>query len=297
MMETKRSVQAVAAFLRGKGWLLSEDPENQIVSLGSRWNNDNFVITVDELYGESRYLLRLTRGGGFGLMARIAYEFAVLQAVRRSGVTPRPFFCDEAAEVDGQPTGALLMEFLTGRPLACDTHWRLAAQTLGLIHSLPADGRFVVREEPVMDVYGMCGGNEAMDTQAHGTELNRLAQRAARLLTGEDRVVTHGSAQPSDFIVDEDRERAWLVDWENGGVSTRWVDVGLFMSGAATVQVGAYCRTDDERREFLEAYALAARVVMPMEAMLERAAVFERACELRDEAREGRSDPQEPGGV
>ncbi|MFH1912701.1 MAG: aminoglycoside phosphotransferase family protein [Pseudomonadota bacterium] len=264
---------------------------NQIVPLGSRWNNDNFVVTMQELYGETKYLLRLTRGGGFGLMARIAYEFGVLQTVRQSGITPRPFFCDEAAMVDGQSAGALLMEFLTGQPLVCDTHWWLAAQTLGLIHSLPAHGRLVEREEPVMDVYGMFDGITTMDTQAHGAELSRLAQRAARLLAGEERVVTHGSVQPSDFVVDEDRGRAWLVDWENGGMSTRWVDVGLFMASAAMVPVGAYCRTDDERREFLDAYALAAGVSMPMEDMLARAAVFERVCELRTEIAKGRPDP------
>ncbi|MUM76912.1 hypothetical protein GKC30_04610 [Pseudodesulfovibrio sp. F-1] len=279
------SIQAVATFLKEKRWLFPDNPKEQIVPLGSRWNNDNFMVKIQELYGESRYLLRLTRGGGFGVMARIAYEFGVLMAVRSSGVTPRPFYCDEAAVVDGRPTGALLMEFLSGQPLVSVIHWRLAAHTLGLIHVLPKVEALVERDDPVMDVYGMCGGSAVTIPPSHRKELQRLTDEAARLLAGEERVVTHGSTQLSDFVVDEDRGRAWLVDWENGGVSSRWVDVGLFMASAAAT--GPFCRTDDERREFLETYALTAGLFMPMDDMLKRAAVFERVCELRDQAAQG----------
>jgi aminoglycoside phosphotransferase (APT) family kinase protein len=275
-----QSVQSVANFLNTRKWVLVDDPAEQIAPLGSRWNNENFVITAHELYGETRYFLRLGRGGGLGLMARIAYEFGVLQVLGRSGITPRPFYCDEAATMDGVLTGALLMEYLPGQPFVCAEHWRLAAQALAVVHAQHVKARLIVRHDPVMDVYGMCAvsGGEGSD---HLDELHYLAARARRLLGDEERVVVHGSVRPTDFVVDEDGTRAWLVDWENGGVSSRWADLGLFMASAAAATDGAYCRDDAERRDFLDVYAMAAGVAMPMDDMLLRAAIFERACALR----------------
>lgn len=280
-----QSVQAVADFLNARKWVLVDDPAEQIIALGTHWENDNFVITAHELYGEARYFLRLGRGGGFGLMARIAYEFGVLQALGRSGITPRPFYCDEAATMDGVLTGALLMEYLPGQPFVCAKHWRLAAQALAVVHAQPVHAqhvkaRLIVRHDPVMDVYGMCAvsGDEGAE---HLDELRELSARARRLLGDEERVVVHGSVRPTDFVVDEDGTRAWLVDWENGGVSSRWADLGLFMASAAATPDGGFCRDDAQRREFLDAYAMAAGMAMPVDDMLVRAAIFERACALR----------------
>lgn len=288
-------LQSVAEFLTTRGWALIDDPEEQIMALGSCWNNDNYVVTAHELYGETRYFLRLGRGGGLGLMARFNYEYGVLQAIARSGRSPRPFYCDGAAVVGGETVGALLMEYLPGRAFECAGDWELAAQALAVIHAQPVDSRLMVRDDPVMDTYRLCAGPDTPDAACcatgagaageHGdrvcSELHALVREAGALLRGEARVVVHGSVRLTDFVVDEDGDRAWLVDWENGGVSSRYADLGLFIAGAAAAGEAGFCRTQGEQRAFLVAYAQAAGLDVSMDAMLARASLFARVCELR----------------
>lgn len=283
------SVQVIAEFLTTRGWVLIDDPDEQIVSLGSCWNNDNYLITAHELYGETQYFLRLSRSSGLGVMARFDYEFGVLQAVGRSGVTPRPFYCDGAALVGGEPAGALLMEFLPGRGLACASDWKLAAQALAVVHAQPVDSRLLVRDDLVKDTFRLCAGpahmTEAGDMERHeepwSAELHSLVQEAGALLQDDARVVVHGSVRLTDFVVDEDGDRAWLVDWENGGVSSRYADLGLFIASAAAAGDAGFCRTQGEQRAFLAAYAQAAGLAVSMDAMLARALLFARMCKLR----------------
>ncbi|MBU4191385.1 MAG: phosphotransferase [Pseudodesulfovibrio sp.] len=292
-----KSLEAVAEFLTTRGWVLVDDPEEQIVSLGSRWNNDNYVITAHELYGETRYFLRLGRCGGLGRMARFDYEFGVLQSVGRSGVTPRPFYCDAAAVVGGEPVGALLMEYLPGRDFEGAGDWELVAQALAVVHAQPLDSRLLVRNDPVMDTYRLCAGPDAQDTTCGATgagragmdrhgeewraELRSLVHEAGALLRDEARVVVHGSVQLTDFVVDEDWGRAWLVDWESGGVSSRYADLGLFIARAAAVGEAGFCRTEGEQQAFLAAYAQAAGLTVSTDVMLARASLFARVCRLQ----------------
>lgn len=289
------TLEAVAEFLTTRGWVLIDDPEEQIVSLGSCWNNDNYVITAHELYGETRYFLRLGRCGGLGLMARFEYEFGVLQAVGRSGVTPRPFYCDATAVVGGEPVGALLMEYLPGRGFECAGDWELAAQALAVVHAQPVDSRLLVRNDPVMDTYRLCAGPDAPNAAScatgadvavdHGdgvcSELRSLVHEAGALLRDEAWVVVHGSVRLTDFVVDEDWGRAWLVDWENGGVSSRYADLGLFIARAAAAGEAGFCRTEGEQRAFLAAYAQAAGLTVSTDVMLARASLFAHVCQMR----------------
>jgi 2-phospho-L-lactate guanylyltransferase len=287
-----KSVQSVADFLNAKKWLVVDDAQEQIVPLGPQWTNDNYVITVSELYGVTRYFLRLGKETGLGLMARLAYEFSVLQAMSRSGLTPRPYYCDEIAKVDGEPVGALLMEFLPGRSIDCIADWRLAAQTLALVHTQPVDARLIVRERPLDDMCDHCSElvsaigrrgdpGAAEEAGASLEALNSLADQARTMLAEEALVVTHGAVRASDFIVDEDGDKVWLIDWENGAVSSRYADIGLFMAQASGLCPSGCFGSKDERLGFFEAYAATAGLDIGLDRLAERVAIYERAFVLR----------------
>jgi aminoglycoside phosphotransferase (APT) family kinase protein len=288
-----KSLQTVAELLNSKGWVAVDDPEEQISYLGAHWGNDNYVITAGELYGQTSYFLRLGRGADLGRMAHIEYEFMVLQALKRSGVSPRPFYCDESARVQGEPVGALLMEFLPGRQLVCSKDWRLAVQTLALVHRQPVDGGLVSRKDPLMDTCDLCARQvsgmptglaleKARYVSSHLDTLRSLTRQGRTLLMGDEPVVTHGSVRPSDFIVDEDRAWAWLVDWENGAVSSRYSDLGMFMAVAARDAADGFCRTHEEKMEFLDAYVLASGLETPLEVVMARACLFQDVCVLQE---------------
>jgi aminoglycoside phosphotransferase (APT) family kinase protein len=286
-----KSVQSVAEFLNAKKWVVVDDALEQIVPLGPQWTNDNYVITVSELYGETRYFLRLGRETGLGLMARLAYEFTVLQAMSRSGMTPRPFYCDEIAKVDGETVGALLMEFLPGRSIDCASDWRLAAQTLARVHAQPVDSRLIVRKRPLVDMCDHCselvsaigrrGSGAAEEAGASLEALNVLADEARALLADDILVVTHGAVRASDFIVDEDGDKVWLIDWENGAVSSRYADIGLFMAQASGLCASGCFGSEKERSVFFEEYAVTAGLDIGLDRLAERVALFERAFVLR----------------
>ncbi len=287
-----KSVQSVADFLNAKNWVVVDDALEQIVPLGPQWANDNYVVTVNELYGETRYFLRLGRETGLGLMARLAYEFSVLQAMSRSGMTPRPFYCDESAKVDGEPVGALLMEFLPGRSMDCASDWRLAAQTLARVHAQPVDSRLIVRERPLVDMCNRCSelvsaigryGDPGAAEEAGDSlkALISLADEARALLADDALVVTHGTVRASDFIVDEDGDKGWLIDWENGAVSSRYADIGLFMAHASGLCASGCYGSENDRLGFFEEYVATIGFDMGLDRLAERVALFERAFMLR----------------
>lgn len=285
-------LQAVYDYLNTKGWVILDDLEEQVVLVGRSETNENYHIIANELYGETPYFLRFNRGSRLGITDQSEYEFTVLQALRRSGVTPRPFYCDpETPHTLGK--GALLVEYLPGRPLNYAGDWAVAARVLAAVHSQPVDGRLMVQDAPLADIVRECAGLSGyFDATRHARikagyiscldDLRDLVDGAQTLLAGDTLVITHGELCASDFIVEEeDGETAWLVDWESGVVSSRYLDLGLFMAHAVLAGEMGFCRNDEEKLRFLETYCNAAGLDMPVQTVLRKAALFEEAATLR----------------
>jgi len=193
-------MQIVYDYLNKKGWVVLDDLEEQVELLTSGISNENYLITATEIYGEAQYVFRVNHASPFGLEDHADYEYTVLLALRRSGVTPRPFYSDCATAGDlGQ--GALLMEYIPGRQLDAANEYELAARVLAAVHSQPVDDRLIVRKSPSDD--------------------------------DNDLVMSHGAPCASDFIVGEEGDRAWLVDWENCTVASRYADLGFFLAHAS----------------------------------------------------------------
>lgn len=284
-------VQAVFEYLNSKGWVPLEDCDDQISLLSRGENNENCLITAYEIYGEARYVFRVNHGSRLGLTDQAEYEFTVLQALRRSGVTPRPFYCD-CSDCDTLGDGVLFMEYLPGRHFSYGADWELAAQVFAAVHSQPADGRLIVQDNPLGDMVRECSGladrfSGPRNVQVRAGyesclgDLRNLAEKGQPLMAGEPGVIIHGDLCASDFIVEEDGERAWLVDWESGVVSSRYIDLGQFMSQAAQAGEMGYCRNDAEKARFIEAYVEAAGLEASVDDIMHRAALFAEAAELR----------------
>lgn len=277
-------------FLNKKGWVVLDDPEEQISLLYSGEHNTNYLITVSELYGEARYVFRVNHSSRLGLTDQIEYEFAVLQALRRSGVTPRPFYCDAnpGAELGN---GVLLMEYLEGRPLNYGGDWQVAAQILARVHSVSVDGRLIVQKNPVWDFARECQG------LIHGfrpmpnsddilvrlgecvEELETLAGEFERLVEMELPVIVNGGACSSDFLIDDNGENkiGKLVDWECGVISSRYVDIGQFFAQACQVGEFGYCRDEGEKQRFAQAYIDAGGFEISVSEVVRCATLYEKA--------------------
>jgi len=284
--------QVVFEYLNTKGWVVLDDMEEQISLLGSGESNTNFLITAAELYGEARYLFRINHSSRLGLADQIEYEFAVLQAVRRSGVTPRPFYCDSEPG-DKLGNGVMLMEYLEGRPLDCDGDWEVAAEILAKIHSVPVDTRLIAQKSPVSDSVRECrrivegfGKHDdeiLMRLGKYVEKLEDLVGEAERFSHKDSPVIINGAVCPSDFLIDDEGEEkiGMLVDWECGVVSSRYVDIGQFFAQASLARESGYCRDEDERCRFAEVYIDVAGLDVSVEEFVQRANLFEQAAMLR----------------
>jgi aminoglycoside phosphotransferase (APT) family kinase protein len=111
--------------------------------------------------------------------------------------------------------------------------------------------------------------------------LNVLADEARALLADDAPVVTHGAVRVSDFIVDEDGDKVWLIDWENGAASSRYADIGLFMAQASGLCASGCFGSENDRLGFFEEYAATVGLDIGLDRLAERVALFERAFVLR----------------
>jgi hypothetical protein len=174
----------------------------------------------------------------------------------------------------------------------CVSDWRLAAQTLARVHAQPVDSRLIVRKRPLVDMCDHCselvsaigrrGDPGAAQEAGVGLEaLNVLADEARALLADDAPVVTHGAVRVSDFIVDEDGDKVWLIDWENGAASSRYADIGLFMAQASGLCASGCFGSENDRLGFFEEYAATVGLDIGLDRLAERVALFERAFVLR----------------
>jgi hypothetical protein len=93
-------------------------------------------------------VLRINHGSQLGLGDdQIAYEFTVLTALADSGVTPKPLACHPRPEPLGG--GALLMEFIPGRPLDYRKDLEKAARIFARVHTVPVPDSLIVQADPV----------------------------------------------------------------------------------------------------------------------------------------------------
>lgn len=282
--------QQIYEYLKKKGWVHFEEYDDQISLLHESRTNENYLISAMELYGEAQYVLRLNLVSSLKLEEQADYELAVLQALRRSGVTPRPFYsdCEDCGDL---AQGALFMEYLPGRSLNYAADYELAARTLAAIHTQPVDPRLLEYKDPIQsrakeaykavdDLPSPRSGIVTSGMKSVAAELEWSAGEVQKLAEGDQPVIVHQFPDASDFIVDEDGENAWIVDWETGVVSSRYLDLAYFMTCAAHASEGKFCCDNEEKSRFLEVYFRETGVDISMEAALKCIKFYQKASSL-----------------
>jgi len=289
--QSMEKLQTVFDYLNGKGWVPLDDVDEQLSFLGKSETHENYLITAHELYGDTQFVFRVNFDSHLGITDQIDYEFTVLQALRNSGVTPRPFYSDSTS-VEALGKGVMLMEHMPGRTFKYADDWNVAATVLAAIHSQPVDGRLLIQEKPLATMYGECAGlADRFDVIRHEhlqaeylsclEDLQALVLEVKDLIADDSPVIIHGSFLASDFIVDEECDAAWLVDWENSMISSRYLDLGQFMIQAALCGDIGFCRTSDEKMQFIKVYCHAVDADIDVDDVLRKAMFFEQALELK----------------
>lgn len=255
-MET---VETVQRFLEHMAWYATPVPASAISFLAAGEYNENWRIRHE---GRDE-VLRVNHGSQLRLADQIGYEYAVLRAVHPSGVTPR------VLRVKSRPRhlsgGALLMEYLPGRPLDYRTDLDAAAHTFAAIHSVvvPRGCQLLRQPDPVADIAadGLRLINHFPDhprTDVRDALLRyhervvRLGEDTRALFEDERQVIANTEVNSGNFLVHEGVAR--LVDWEKAVVTPRYQDLGHFLAPTTTLWKTDTVLDEPARLRFLAAY-------------------------------------------
>ncbi len=262
-------IETIYTFLQSNKWVLVDDPEEQISFLASGEYNENYHIRIAEIYGQAEYVFRINHGSQLGLKNQIEYEFAVLRALSRSGVTPRPYYCDPEPEIEGLGNGVLLMEYLPGRPLEYEKDWRTAASIFATTHSQPVRQQLIEQRNPVLDIARESKGlihrypehpltREKDILLAYHEKVLQMAAEAEVLFANDPPVLVNTEVNSHNFIIDDESGRGWLVDWEKAVFSTRYQDLAHFLVPTTTLWKTDFRFSEKEQRQFVATYLEAA---------------------------------------
>ena len=275
------TTQLIERFVTSAGWVPRVD---RVSYLAAGEYNENYLVDT----GTQRLVFRINHGSQLGLDNQIEYEFAVLQAVAASGVTPRPYRC--VGSCDEFPRGALLMEYLPGEQLDYEADTVSAAGVFARIHSLSPVDKLVVQDDPIGAIIQesrellarypdhprpnlyprLCG---YLDRMTH------LADSHPDAFADESLCIVNTEVNSGNFIVEDGVAR--LVDWEKAVVSYRYQDLAHFLVPTTTQWKDEYVFTAETRGRFLDAYHDAIGGVVTRKQLDSRTALLERVILLR----------------
>ncbi|MEH0022493.1 MAG: aminoglycoside phosphotransferase family protein [Desulfobacter sp.] len=275
-------LQDITRFLNTSGWV--ESPFSVSFLAAGEYNANWRVETP-----QGTRVLRINHGSQLGLGDRqIAYEYQVLEALANSGVTPRPLACHpNPGPLDG---GAMLMEFLPGKPLDYRQDLDKAAHIFSRVHAVPAPDTLIIQADPVMDIARESTGllqrfpahpleQEKALILAYRDEVTTLADQTRDLFKTEEMCIVNTEVNSGNFLIGD--AGAFLVDWEKAVVSYRYQDLGHFMVPTTTLWKTDVRLTPEDRQRFLTAYHRAACPEMDIDEMIRKTQVMERAILLR----------------
>jgi aminoglycoside phosphotransferase (APT) family kinase protein len=275
-------LEQIQQFLTDTGWV---SPPFFVTFLAAGEYNANYRIDCED----GPYVLRINHGSQLGLGDdQIAYEYQTLTALADSGVTPKPLACHPRPDPLGG--GALLMEFIPGRPLDYSRDLEKAAHVFARVHTVPVPDSLIVQADPVTAIAQESHGllhrfadhplkkEQAQILSYYDTVLS-LAETARPLFESEPLCLVNTEVNSGNFLISPDR--ACLVDWEKAVVSCRYQDLGHFMVPTTTLWKTDTVLSREDRHLFLACYHQQACPDIPLDEVMEKSRVMEKTILLR----------------
>ncbi len=281
MPDTDRRKQ-IQQFLSDTGWV---SPPLSVTFLAAGEYNANYLVASED----GRSVLRINHGSQLGLGDdQIAYEFKVLTALADSGVTPKPLACHPRPDPLGG--GALLMEFIPGRPLDYRHDLEKAARIFARVHTVPVPDSLIVQADPVAAIADESFGllhrfadhplkKEQDQILSYFNTVQDLAAETRPLFAAEPLCLVNTEVNSGNFLISPDR--ACLVDWEKAVVSCRYQDLGHFMVPTTTLWKTDILLTPADKKTFLQTYHRHACPDIPFTDLMEKSRVMEQTILLR----------------
>lgn len=233
--------------------------------LGQGEHNANFWFAHPET--GQRFVLRINYASQLGLREQASYEYNALKVLEPCLRTPRPCYVDESRSVIDK--GLLVIGFCEGEHLDYlhpgDTE--RAARLLADVHAVkPAEGCGLLKPaDPLKEQYlECCRMFETYRSYAGAQErVVRLVDEwlacAKRSLSepcgkGDCNHVLNTEAIAAHFLLPENDEPGYVVDWEKPVIGEAAQDVAYFLSPTTTIWDTDFIFSESQRTAFVEAY-------------------------------------------
>lgn len=268
-------------FLKKKAWLSGEF---DCTFLAAGEYNENYLINCKD----ARFVFRINHDTQLGLTNQIEYEYQVLEALSGSGVTPKPFYYD--LHVDRFGKGALLMEYLPGKPLDYHCDLEKAADIFAKVHAQPVDGRLIVQKDPACDIALESKGlldrypgpyypSVRSRLLKYHQEIVDSSEKMAQLYGNEHYCIVNTEVNSGNFVIADNR--ASLVDWEKAVVSYRYQDLAHFLIPTTTLWKTSFRFNEEGKYAFLGQYLAAGDAGLSKDEVYEKTKLMERVILLR----------------
>lgn len=225
--------------------------------------NINYLIEDEE----EKYVLRVNLDSQMNLNDQIAYEFSALKNLAPSGVTPRPFYLDDSkSKID---YGLLMMEYIPGRHLNYQKDLKAAAKVFAKIHKLDTSGadRLIKEKKPLTAIWNEC--SSLLDKYFHSdladpnikdfllrmkSDLAEKKEQEVELMNLFPNSIVNTEVNSNNFLINDQFNLAYLVDWEKPIVTTPLQDLSHFMVPTTTLWKSNFIFNQGEEEEFLHHY-------------------------------------------
>ena len=227
--------------------------------------NLNYLISSDSL----QLVFRVNIGTQIDRNDQIVYEYNTLNLLKKSGVTPRPFFVDDTRQFLNN--GILIMDYLPGESLDYGRDLWDAAGLFATIHQIdvPKAQNHLIREEaPLTLIYEECAGLLRQyfdsdlaqpDIRDYLMELINWAEAARSQETFYQQdpwpCIVNTEVNSGNFIVNRQQETIHLVDWEMPRWGDPSQDLCHFCSPLTTLWKTSWRMTEEDQRRFLQTYS------------------------------------------
>lgn len=244
--------------------------------------NRNYLFT-HPVTGQ-KLILRVNLGSQMHLEHQIEYEYQALKILEDSGRTPKVYYVDGTKEKI--PYGVMVMEFLPGHAMRYETELFRAADILADIHSMPVkEGtHLITQENPLRGILEECEEMFAIYEQSESGDerkkrwIRELLQegwkRVDELSSPSYRCCINTELNSTNFLIQEQEGRDYLIDWEKPLYGEPAQDLGHFLAPTTTFWKTDVILTEKQVEEFMQAYIESVNGRFPTEGIEERVKVY-----------------------
>lgn len=250
-----------------KGMKIRGTEKINLVPLARGEYNINYTFIHPDS-GE-KYVFRINTASQMHLENQIEYEYKALKILEKSGRTPKVFYVDD--KKDMLPYGVLVMQYLKGSPLDYKTDMDKAAMIFADIHKCSTkDADFLLKPADTLGAM--------LDECRHMAEVyfdSPLADNTVKIIirrlidrmeevhsnqheSGMKPCIINTEVNSGNFIINENPDQCYLVDWEKPILGEAAQDLAHFLAPTTTFWKTDIILSLEEQLNFLMKYASAA---------------------------------------